>query len=157
MRTTLLFLAIVLIGACTQVNKPMTAADKEKIVGEAKGLISTIIQSCEKAESGRLKSLFVNSSDFVSLVGGKYAEYEQSLKNVDGYFSMVVSQKSTIRSEKYIVLDPTTVLYTADSRWEARLKNDSTMIMDPTGMQFLLKKVDNQWKVLSWTEEVISK
>ena len=91
------------------------------------------------------------------MVGGQYAEYEQSLKNVDGYFANVASQKSTIRNEKYVVLDISTVLYTADSSWEVNLKNDTTLIMDPTGMQFLLKKIANEWKVLSWTEEAIMK
>jgi len=104
-----------------------------------------------------LKSFYANSPDFVSMVGGRYAEYEQSLKNVDSYFANVASQKSTIRDEKYVVLDASTVLYTADSSWEVTLKNDTAIIMDPTGMQFLLKKIANKWKVLSWTEEVIMK
>ncbi len=91
------------------------------------------------------------------MVGGTFAEYEQSLKNVDGYFSGLKNQKSTIISEKYIVLDPSTVLYTANSKWEVKLKNDSTINMDPAGMQFLLRKIENQWKVLSWTEEVVIK
>lgn len=102
-----------------------------------------------------LKSLYLNSPDFVSMVGGKCDDYAQTLKAVDGYFANVTSQKSTIRSEKFTILDGTTVLYSANSRWEVKLKNDSTIIMDPTGMQFLLKKVDNQWKILSWTEEPV--
>jgi hypothetical protein len=149
----LFFLVIVLFCACTNSNKPLADADKDKIIGEAKVLISSIIQTCEKPDPEKLKSMYLKSSDFVSLVGGFYADYEQSLKNVDGYFSNVTSQKSTIISEKYIVLDAKTVLYTANSRWETKLKNDSIVNMDPVGMQFLLKKVDNLWKVLSWTEE----
>ncbi|MGJ7024846.1 hypothetical protein [Petrimonas sulfuriphila] len=68
------------------------------------------------------------------------------------FLNQVNSQKSFIKNEKYIVLDANTVLYTATSRWETKMKNDSTIVMDPLGMQFLLKKVDNQWRVLSWTE-----
>lgn len=157
MKKSLFFLAILMFCACSNVNKPLTNDDKDKIISEAKVLITTIIQTCEKPDPEMLKSLYINSPDFVSMVGGHYSDYEQSLKGVDGYFANVASQKSTIRSEKYVVLDATTVLYTADSSWEAKLKNDSTLIMDPTGMQFLLKKADNQWKVLSWTEEVIMK
>ena len=62
-----------------------------------------------------------------------------------------------IPNEKYPVRDVSTVLYTAGSSWEDTLKNDTTLIMDPTGMQFLLKKIANEWKVLRWTEEVIMK
>lgn len=152
MNKQLFVLAIVLFCACTNSNKPLTDADKNKIIGEAKVLVGSIIQTCENPDPEKLKSMYLDSPDFVSLVGGVYADYEQSLKNVDGYFANVTSQKSTILSEKYIVLDAITVLYTATSRWESKLKNDSIVIMDPVGMQFLIKKFDNQWKVLSWTE-----
>ena len=152
MKKKLFVLAIVLLGACTNANKPLTDADKDKIVGEARVFIGSIIQTCENSDPEKLKSMYMDSPDFISLVGGVYADYEQSLKNVDGYFATVTGQKSNVKSEKYIVLDATTVLYTANSRWEAKLKNDSIVVMDPVGMQFILKKVDNQWKVLSWTE-----
>jgi hypothetical protein len=69
------------------------------------------------------------------------------------FLNNVINQTSVIKSEKYVVLDESTVLYTADSRWEAKMKNDSTIVMDPLGMQFLLRKIDNEWKVLSWTED----
>lgn len=153
MNNKLFFLVIVLFCACTNANKPFTDSDKDKIVGEAKVFIGSIIQTCENPDPEKLKSMFLDSPDFISLVGGVYADYEQSLKNVDGYFANVTSQKSTVKSEKYIVLDSTTVLYTANSRWEVKLKNDSIVVLDPLGMQFLLKKTDNHWNVLSWTEE----
>lgn len=135
----------------------LTIDEKNKIIDEARGVIADIIHFCEKPEYEMLKEFFINSPDFVSMVGGKYAEYEQSLKNVDGYFANIASQKATVLSEKYVVLDASTVLYTADSSWEVYLKNDSKLIMDPTGMQFILRKEDNRWKVISWTEEVIMK
>jgi hypothetical protein len=154
MKKNLFFLTMVLCFSCTNVNKPLTSDEKDKVITEAKEFVSTIIQMCEKTESEKLKTLFLNSQDFVSMVGGVYEEYEQSLKSMDAYFANVASQKANIKSEKYIVLDATTVLYSENSSWEVKLKNDSTIIMDPAGMQFLLKKVDDQWKVLSWTEEI---
>ncbi len=157
MKKNLFLLTMVLLFSCTNVNKPLTSTDKDKVITEAKELISTIIQTCEKPDPEKLKSLYINSPDFVSMVGGNAVGYEQSLKAVDGYFSTVASQKATVKDEKYLVLDPTTVLYTANSSWEVKLKNDSTIVMDPTGMQFLLKKVDNIWKVLTWTEEPVMK
>ena len=152
MKAKLLLLIVLLLCSWTNVNKPMTSGDKEKTIQEVKGLISTIYQSCEKPDPVKLISTFPNSPDFVSLVGGVYAEYDQSIKNVDGFFKTINYQKITIRSEKYVVLDATTVLYTSNSRCETKLKNDSTTIMDPLGLQLLLKKIDNHWKVLSWTE-----
>ena len=157
MRKILFLLTVLMFWACSDGNKPLSNDEKNKIINEAKATIATIIQTCETPDPELLKSFYINSPDFVSMVGGQYAEYEQSLKNVDGYFANVASQKSTIRNEKYVVLDVSTVLYTADSSWEVNLKNDTTIIMDPAGMQFLLKRIANEWKVLSWTEEAIMK
>ena len=157
MKKILFLLTVLMFWACSDGNKPLSNDEKNKIINEAKATIATIIQTCETPDPELLKSFYINSPDFVSMVGGQYAEYEQSLKNVDGYFANVASQKSTIRKEKYVVLDISTVLYTADSSWEVNLKNDTTLIMDPTGMQFLLKKIGDEWKVLSWTEEVMMK
>lgn len=152
MKTKLFILAIALFCSCANENRPLSNSDKDKIIVEAKVLIDTIIQACENPNPDKLNSIYINSPDFISLVGGVYADYDQSLKNMYGFLNNVNSQKSIIKSEKYVVLDATTVLYTASSRWEAKMKNDSTIVTDPLGMQFLLKKVDNQWKVLSWTE-----
>lgn len=69
------------------------------------------------------------------------------------YLKAVRSQKATIRDEKYSVIDASTILYSANSRWEAITRDDNTMVMDPCGMQFLLRKDNDQWKILSWTEE----
>jgi len=157
MKRILILLTVLMSWACSDGNKPLSNDEKNKIINEAKAAIATIIQSCETPDPELLKSFYMNSPDFVSMVGGQYAEYEQSLKNVDGYFANVASQKSTIRNEKYVVLDISTVLYTADSSWDVNLKNDTSFIMDPAGMQFLLKKIGDEWKVLSWTEEAIMK
>lgn len=154
MKTKLFFLSFLLCCACTNVPNSLSETEKVQIIGETKVLVSTIIQVCENPDPEKLKSLYLNSPDFVSMVGGVWSDYNQSIKNMYGYLSSVTSQKSTIRNEKYVVLDATNVLYSANSRWETKTKNDSTIIMDPVGMQFLLKKVDNQWKVLSWTEEL---
>lgn len=153
MKTKLFILAVVLCCSCTNENRPITESDKDRVISEVKVLIDTIIQTCEKPDPEKLKSIYLDSPDFVSLVGGVYADYDQSLKNMNGFLSNVTSQKSIIKSEKYVVLDATTVLYTANSRWETKMKNDSIIVMDPLGMQFLLKKIDNRWRVLSWTEE----
>ena len=154
MKNELFFLCFLIFCACSNEPKSLSEDEKVQIIDETKVLVSTIIQVCENPDPEKLKSLYLNTPDFVSMVGGVWADYDQSIKAMYGYLSSVTSQKSTIKNEKFVVLDATTVLYSANSRWEAKTKNDSTVIMDPVGMQFLFKKVDNQWKVLSWTEEL---
>lgn len=152
MKTNLFVLVVVLCCSCTNENNSLTSTEKDKIVVEAGVLVNTVIQACEKPDPDKLKSTYLNSPDFVSAVGGVYLDYEESVKNMYAYLNSVSSQKSTIKSEKYVVLDPTTVLYSMNSRWQAKTKNDSTVIMDPVCFQLVLKKIDKQWKVLSWTE-----
>jgi hypothetical protein len=155
MKTRLILMVLVIaFFSCGTSNKPLSDAHKEKIKGEVKELISTIIQACENSDAEKLKLTFMNSPDFVSLVGGTSADYDQTIKGLDGFFANVVGQKVAIKNEKYTVLDAITVLYTANSRWETKFKDNSIVVFDPLGMQFLLKKIDNHWKVLSWTEEL---
>jgi hypothetical protein len=61
-------------------------------------------------------------------------------------------QKPTVIREKFIALDASTVLYTSLSTWTCQMKNDSTAVYDNCKLQLLLKKSDNQWKVLNWSE-----
>ncbi|HCY43632.1 MAG TPA: hypothetical protein DHV48_20245 [Prolixibacteraceae bacterium] len=130
----------------------MTDADKNKIIGEAKGLISAIFQACENCDPTELTATYMNSPDFVSLINGVCDDYEHTVEKYPKLMSDFISQKATIISEKYVVLDAQTVFYTSISKWDCKLKNDSIAVFEPVGLQFLLKKVDNQWKVLSWTE-----
>ena len=152
MKTKLFYMSFLLCCACTNVPKPLSEAEKVQIIGETKVLVSTIIQVCENPNPEKLKSLYSNTPDFVSMVGGVWVDYDQSIKGMYNYLSSVTSQKSTIKNEKFVVLDATTVLYSANSKWEVKTMNDSTVIFDPLGLQLLLKKTDNQWKVISWTE-----
>ncbi len=74
-----------------------------------------------------------------------YADYNQSLENVSAYFENVKSQTCIIQSEIYTVLDAKTVLYTANSRWEKKMKNDSVMIRSARYAVPAQKNRD-QWK-----------
>jgi hypothetical protein len=62
------------------------------------------------------------------------------------------TQKATILNEKYNDVDASTIVYTSKSKWECKLQNDSIAVYDNCGLQLVLKKSDNNWKVLSWTE-----
>jgi hypothetical protein len=43
MKTKLFILAILMGFSCTNKNRPITETEKERVVGEVKGLITTII------------------------------------------------------------------------------------------------------------------
>jgi hypothetical protein len=62
------------------------------------------------------------------------------------------TQKPTIINENYSVLDASTILYTSKSNWECKLQNDSIAVFENAGLELLLKKADNNWKVIRWIE-----
>jgi len=152
MKTKLSFLIFLLCFACINAKKPLTETDKNKIIGEAKVLVGTIFQACENCDAEKLTATYLDSPDFVSLINGVYGDYKQTVEKYPALMSDFTSQKATITSEKYVILDASSILYTSISKWDCKLKNDSTAVFEPVGLQFLLKKVENQWKVLSWTE-----
>jgi hypothetical protein len=152
MKLKLLVLVVLAFSACNNANKPFTDAVKEKNITEAKNLISTIYQAAEDIDSVKMTSIFLDSPDFISLINGEYANYEQTVKKYPSLMREFKTQKATILNEKYNDVDASTIVYTSKSKWECKLQNDSIAVYDNCGLQLVLKKSDNNWKVLSWTE-----
>ena len=74
---------------------------------------------------------------------------------IDGFkplFATLSNQKATIASEKYAVLDKSTVLYTVAASWEMNFKDGHSVLQEPWVTQFLFKKIDGKWKVVSTIE-----
>jgi hypothetical protein len=143
---------MLLCFACNNSNRPFSDSDKEKSITEAKKVISTIYNAAEGIDSVKMTSTFLDSPDFISLINGEYANYEQTVKKYPLLMSIYKTQKPTILDEKYIVVDASTIVYISKSKWECKLKNDSIAIYDNCSLQLVLKKSDNNWRVLSWTE-----
>jgi hypothetical protein len=152
MKSKLFILIVLPFFACNNANRPLTDTDKEKNIAEAKNVTNSIYQAAENMDAAKLTSTFLDSPDFISLINGEYANYEQTVKKYPSLMGEFKTQKATILSEKYIEVDPLTIVYTSKSKWECKLKNDSIAVYDNCGLQLVLKKSDNNWKVLSWTE-----
>ena len=152
MKSKLSVLIVMAFFACNNENRPFTDSDKEKNITDAKNVISTIYQAAESIDTLKMTSTFLDSPDFISLINGEYANYEQTVKKYPSLMGEYKTQKATILDEKFIVVDASTIVYTSKSKWECKLQNDSIAIYDNCGLQLVLKKSDNGWKVLSWTE-----
>lgn len=135
-----------------EMNEPLTDVEKNKLIGEAKVLVSTIFQACENCDADKLIATFKNSPDFVSLINGVMDEYEQTVKKYPVIMSDFKTQKATFLKEKYVVLDASTILYTSTSKWECELQNNSFQVYEPVGVLLILKKADDNWQVLGWSE-----
>jgi hypothetical protein len=143
--------------SCGTNNKPVSDAQKEKIKGEVKEVVNTIVKNGEEANFDILSGLFHNSPDFVASFNGNPFTYQQFVDMGKSLFSTLINQEGTILDEKYIVLDNSTVLFTANSKWLMNFKDGHAILEDPWAMQYVFKKVDNEWKIISFNESGVEK
>ncbi|HEX2936556.1 MAG TPA: hypothetical protein VHO72_14465 [Bacteroidales bacterium] len=144
-------LVVPLLFGCTDPGKPLTNNEKEEVLHGAKLLVDTIYQACQSCDPGMLTATFLDSPDFFSFIDGKYADYKETVKKYPELMKEFKTQKAFIVQEKYLVIDPSNVLYTSNSNWVCKLQNDSA-VFGNCKLEFLLRKEDSHWKVLSWTE-----
>jgi hypothetical protein len=153
MKTKLIYLLLLIVSfSCGTKNKPVSDAQKEKIKGEVKEVVNKIYKECEDANFDLLSAFWIDSPDFVYIYDGKSYNYKEFSDTVKSFFNSMLNQKVTIVNEKYVVLDNSTVLYTADTKWLTNFKDGHSVLSDPWAMQTLFKKTDNGWKELSMIE-----
>ena len=102
--------------SCGTNNKPVSDSQKEKIIGEVKEVVNNIVKNGEEANFDNISGLLHNSPDFVALFNGNPFTYQQFEDMGKSLFSTLINQEGTILDEKYIVLDNSTVLFTANSK-----------------------------------------
>jgi hypothetical protein len=157
MKTRLIFLVLLIVCfSCTTNNKPVSDVQKEKIKGEVKEVANKIIKGCEEANFDMAFETCLDSPDFVLLSNGKTYSYKQ-LMDMKPAFNSLLNQKCTIVNEKYAVLDNSTVLYTADSKWSVNYKDGHSTLEDPEAILLLFKKIDGKWKVTYFVDSFIEK
>jgi hypothetical protein len=158
MKTKLIVLVLLIACfSCGTNNKPVLDAQKEKIKGEVKEVVNTIVKGGEEANFDLVSGLFHNSPDFVALFNGNPFTYQQFVDMGKSLYSTLLNQEGTILDEKYMVLDNSTVLFTANSKWLMNFKDGHAILEDPWAMQYVFKKVDNEWKIISFNESGIEK
>jgi hypothetical protein len=152
MKTKPIFLILLLVSlACSKNGGTLSDSEKEKVISEVKPIVSEIIKGAEDINIDLLFGTTYNSPDYTYINGGKVYSYKE-LMDLKPMFATMSNQKSAISSEKYAVLDKTTVLYTLVARWEMNFKDGHSVIQEPWVNQFTFKKIDGKWKVVSVIE-----
>jgi hypothetical protein len=158
MKTKLIVLVMLIACfSCGTNDKPVSDSQKEKIKGEVKEVVNTIIKGGEEANFDIVSGVIHNSPDFVALFNGNPFKYQQFVDMGKSLFSTLLNQKGTILDEKYMVLDNSTVLFTANSKWLMNFKDGHSILQDPWAMQYVFKKVDNKWKLINFNESGVEK
>jgi len=153
MKTRLIFLVLLIVCiSCGTNNKPVSDAKKEKIKGEVKEVVNTIFKSAEEANFEMTTEPWLDSPDFVYAYNGNSLSYKEFVDAMKPVFSSLINQKMTMVDEKYAVLDNSTVLYTANSKFIVNYKDGHSILQDPWVVQFILKKIDSRWRVIHCAE-----
>jgi hypothetical protein len=157
MKTRLLILVLLIVCfACGTNKKPVSDAQKDKIIGELKEVINTIIKGAEEANPDIVLESYLDSPDFVFLYNGKTFTYKEIANDMKTDYSTQINQKCTIADEKFVVLDNTTVLYTTNCKWIFNFKDGHSTLLDPLVVQLLFIKVDGKWKVINCVESGVA-
>jgi hypothetical protein len=158
MKTRLVFPVLLIVSfSCGINNKPLSDTRKEKIKGEVKEVVNTIVKGAEEVNFEIVAEQFMDTPDFVFLYDGRTFSYEDCTTAFKSLFSKQTSQKHTILNEKYAIIDESTVLYTNNLLGETNFKDGHTILQDPWTMQFLFRKIDDKWKVIGGSESGIEK
>jgi len=156
MKTRHVFLILlVACYSCGTNNKPVSDAEKEKIIGEVKEVVNTFLKGAQEANADLILATYLDSPDFVFTYNGNSFSYQQCADMSKSVFGTLENQKITIVDEKYAVLDNSTVLVTLNNKCLMNYKDGHSVLQDPWISQILLKKIDNNWKVISGSESGI--
>jgi hypothetical protein len=147
-----LLLLLVVCFSCGTNTRPLSDSKKEKVISEVKPVVSEIIKGAEEANFSLIDSLTYHSPDYTYINGGKVYSYKEIMDGFKPFFATLSNQKSTMVSEKYVVLDKSTVLYTLVARWEMNFRDGHSVIQEPWVNQFLFRKIEGKWKVVSTIE-----
>jgi hypothetical protein len=158
MKTRFIVIVLLIVSfSCGTNNKPVSDAQKEKIKGEVKEVINTFYKGCEEANFDMVVALDFDSPDFVYINNGKTFSYQESVDTMKLFFSSLLNQKGTIVDEKFVVLDNSTVLYTANTKWLMNFKDGHSVMQDPWAMQNTFKKINGSWKKINSVESGIER
>ena len=156
MKTRLVLLVfLITCFACGTNNKPLSDAQKEKIKGEVKEVVNTIIKGCKEADFDIIMEQCLDSPDFVYINNGYGLSYKEILEGMKPVFSALQNQEVTIIDEKYTFLDKSTVIYTTNCKFIENYKDGHSNLLDPIVMQFTFEKIDNKWKMINGVESSV--
>lgn len=146
----LLFALLFLCFSCGTTT--VSDSEKGKIEKEVKEQIQTTIKALESVDPEALNQTNLDSPDFRYGAGGKIADSKIVNDFVKQFFGTLINQKGNITNEKIWVLDKSTALYVAESKWTMNFKDGRIIVQEPWVWENLLKKVDGKWQALYVSE-----
>jgi hypothetical protein len=140
---------VVVCFACGNYGGTLTDSQKEKVISEVKPVVAETIKGAQEVNMDFITGSLYDSQDFTYIIGGKVYSYKDFTESFKPLVATLSNQKMTPVSEKYAVLDKSTVLYTLVARWEMNFKDGHSIVQEPWASQFLYKKINGKWKLVN--------
>jgi hypothetical protein len=156
MKTKLIFLVLLIVSiSCGTNNTPVSDAQKVKIKGEVKEAVNTFLKGTEEANFEMAITPWLDSPDFVYIYNGVCFDYKGIVDAMKPVFSTQISQKVTIKDEKYAILDKSTVIYTSNCTFLENYKDGHAVLEDPAVIQITFRKINDKWMAICGLESSI--
>lgn len=156
MKTRLIFLILLIVCySCATNNKPVSEAQKEKIKGEVKEVVSTFFKGVEEVNFDIAMTPWLDSPDFIYIYNGVSFNYKGVVDAMKPMFSSMINQKITIIDEKYAILDKSTVIYTTNCKFLENYKDGHAVLEDPAIIQIIFRKIKDKWMAINGLESSV--
>mgnify|MGYP001211983785 FL=1 len=100
MKTRFIFLVVLIACFSCGINdKPVSDAQKEKIVGEVKEIVHSVFKGAEEANFDMVVETWYDSPDFVYMCNGKTYSYKETMDEMKQFLNVLLNQKCTIVDE----------------------------------------------------------
>src|SRR5512133_713355 len=130
----LLFLHLVGLTMCTNPSKPPSDSEKDKIISEVKEVVKSMFNAAQEGNIQKVMECWLDSPDFTINMNGNSMSHSEFMDAMKPLINSLANQKGTFITEKYSVLDNSTVIYSSNSKWTVNLKDGSSIQQEPWAM-----------------------
>jgi hypothetical protein len=131
----------------------LSSFEKEKIEGETRAAIETLITGCETLDMDLAFRAFSDSPDFLMMAtDGSLCDYQTYVDSNVDYLETCSRFKLTTFKDEIRILRPDMAIFSWAYGAEATLKSGEKDIVEKAGASFVFRKVDEDWKVVYYHE-----
>lgn len=145
------------VFSCTNPNKPLTSAERSKIIYDVNEVVKQMNKAAESVNFELAMQSCLDSPDFTYTSNGNSLSYKEFFEAMKPIAAALKSQKCTPILERFAVLDRYTVMYTVSAKWLMNFKDGHSVAQDPYVGQFLFRKIDDRWRIVSCNESSVDR
>jgi hypothetical protein len=131
--------------------------EKDEIKREIKEVVNTLFKACELANFDMAMESWLDTPDLIFIFNGTSLSYQGIEDAMRPLFNSLLNQEVKILNEKFVFLDTSIVIYTANCTFLENYKDGHATLSDPMVMQFIFIKVKDQWRVINAVESSVRK